>query len=129
MVSPEVEHELSARTTQLLGAPLPEEPKARRTELERRSAVQTRMIELATQATTAGEFLLALADESLLPPGDEVYEDIQPLPPLPGENEQTREEHLRFLQEASKFWDRPDVKRMLERMAQGLPPVDEDDEW
>jgi hypothetical protein len=133
MVTPDVEHELSERTSQLLEAPLPEEPKARRVELERRSAVRARMVELATQATTAGEFLLALADESLLPPGDEVYEDIQPLPPLPGETEgedaRASDETVRQAQEASKVWQRPEVQRMLERMAQGLPPVDEEDEW
>jgi len=84
MMTPEVEHELSDRTSQLLGTPA---TRARWTELERRSAVQTRMIELATLATTAGEFLLAFADESLLPPNNWVYEAIQPMPPLPGETE------------------------------------------
>jgi hypothetical protein len=130
MVTPEVERELNTRIAQLMVAPLPEEPETRRTELQQRTAIRARMVELATQATTAGEFLLALADELLLPPGDEVYEDIQPLPPLDGEDENTRasDEQVRRFEEIAKSWDRPEVKRAYERIAQGLPPFPDDED-
>jgi hypothetical protein len=107
----DLERELHYRIRQVLETPLPEEVDACVTELDWRCMVCARMHEVAAQVSNACDFLVAVAEEELLPASDDVYDDIGPLPPLEGENEQTREEHARRLEEMSKVWDRPDVKR------------------
>jgi hypothetical protein len=125
----DLERELRYRIRQLLDTPLPEEVDACVAELDWRCIVCARMREIAAQVSTACDFLVAVAEEELLPAGDDVYDDIGPLPPLPGdEDPQTREEYVRRLEEASKFWDRPEVERAYERIALGLPPFPDDEE-
>jgi hypothetical protein len=126
----DLERELRYRIRHLLDIALPEDVGASVAELDWRCIVCARMRELAAQMSTARDFLEAVAEEELMPASDDVYDDIAPLPPLPGDKDpQAREEYVRRMEEALKVWDRPQVKRAYERKAQGLPPFGEDDEW
>jgi hypothetical protein len=119
-----LERELRYRIRHLLETPLPEEVDACVAELDWRCAVCARMRDLAAQASDAWDFMEAIAEEELLPADDDIYEDIQPL----SGPWATDEDVERMIEIDRCFWARPEVQRAYERMAQGLPPFDDDDE-